>query len=80
MFATTTKHKPVLAGPAYLGAYLAWNALPHLAIGGVTPDNVAQLAQLGCKGVAVSSSVCSAKDPGQAAADLSKAMRQDAVI
>ncbi|MFN3165832.1 MAG: thiamine phosphate synthase [Phycisphaeraceae bacterium] len=74
MFATTTKHKPELAGPAYLRDYLAWDALPHLAIGGVTPDNVAGLAALGCKGVAVSAAVCSAHDPRAAAASLIEAM------
>ena len=39
MFPTTTKHKPTLAGPAYLGSYLAdpnLSARPHLAIGGIT--------------------------------------------
>jgi len=66
MFATTTKHKPDLAGPAYLREYLAdplCRARPHLAIGGITPDNIAELAAVGAKGVAVSSAVCSSADP-----------------
>lgn len=74
MFHTTTKHKPVLAGPSYLAEYLAWGGLPHLAIGGITPGNIAELAAVGCRGVAVSSAVCSAKDPGQAAATLCQAL------
>lgn len=63
MFLTQTKHKPVLAGPAYLRAYLAWDKLPHLAIGGVTPENTDTLRQIGCRGVAVSSAICAAQDP-----------------
>lgn len=72
MFATTTKHKPVLAGPAYLKAFLASPAgkLPHLAIGGISAANLPELLAVGCRGIAVSSAVCSATDPGQAAAEL----------
>jgi len=63
MFFTQTKHKPVLAGPAYLREYLAWGKLPHLAIGGVTPTNTDTLREIGCQGVAVSSAICAANDP-----------------
>jgi len=69
MFPTTTKDKPRIAGPEYLRAYLAEPTLaarPHLAIGGITPDNVRQLAEAGCRGVAVSSAVCAAPDPAEA--------------
>jgi thiamine-phosphate pyrophosphorylase len=64
MFSTTTKHKDVIVGPAYLREYAAWNKLPHLAIGGITPDNLDQLVDTGVRGVAVSSAVCAAADPG----------------
>lgn len=67
MFATTTKHKPHLAGPDYLRDYLAGIDLPHLAIGGITPQNLDTLTQAGVKGIAVSAAICSAKDPAQAA-------------
>lgn len=63
MFPTTTKHKPILAGPAYLKEYLDWNHLPHLAIGGINAGNIAELIAVGVHGVAVSSAVCKAKDP-----------------
>jgi thiamine-phosphate pyrophosphorylase len=69
MFPTTTKHKPDIAGPAYLREYLAdpqTARVPHLAIGGITPDNIDRLVACGCKGVAVSSAVCSAPDPERA--------------
>lgn len=75
MFPTTTKHKPDLAGPAYLREYLQWDGLPHLAIGGITPSNIAELVKAGCQGVAVSSAICSATNPGEVAARLCKAMR-----
>ena len=76
MFATTTKHKPVLAGPQYLRNYLAWAGLPHLAIGGISPDNVARLVEAGVRGVAVASAVCSAKDPAAVVAKLVDAIEQ----
>jgi len=63
MFPTTTKHKPVIAGPAYLKEYLAWNQLPHLAIGGINTGNIDELVAAGGQGVAVSSSICRATDP-----------------
>lgn len=66
MFPTTTKRKDVIAGPAYAAGYLAWGRLPHLAIGGITPGNVSELAVAGVRGVAVSSCVCRADDPGEA--------------
>jgi thiamine-phosphate pyrophosphorylase len=80
MFPTTTKHKPTLAGPAYLHDYLAdpnLSARPHLAIGGITPDNAAELWTGGCRGIAVSSAVCSAKSPAQACERLLAAMRTE---
>lgn len=66
MFPTTTKDKPRLAGPEYLRTFLN-DALtcdrPHLAIGGITPDNVQLLVDAGCRGVAVSSIVCASAHP-----------------
>jgi thiamine-phosphate pyrophosphorylase len=63
MFATTTKRKDRIAGPAALRAYVAWGRLPHLAIGGITPENVDQLTAVGGRGIAVSAAVCGADDP-----------------
>ncbi len=67
MFPTTTKQKDVIVGPAYLTQYLDWCAqstgLPHLAIAGINEHNLAELVAAGVRGVAVSSAVCSAKDP-----------------
>lgn len=74
MFVTTTKHKPDLAGPAYLRAYRAWGGLPHLAIGGISPVNIAALVQAGAQGVAVSSAICSATNPGGVTREMVKAL------
>ncbi len=63
MFATTTKHKDVIVGPDYLRQYVAWGKLPHLAIGGITSNHIAELSGAGVRGVAVSRAVCSADDP-----------------
>ena len=68
MFATSTKHKPTIAGAAYLREYLAEPAtagVPHVAIGGITPENVGELGAAGCRGVAVSGAVCGAAEPGE---------------
>jgi thiamine-phosphate pyrophosphorylase len=66
MFETTTKHKPHIAGPRALAEYLADPLLarhPHLAIGGISPETVGALVDVGVKGVAVSSCVCAAREP-----------------
>ncbi len=73
MFPSTTKAKPALSGPEYLRAYLADDRtarIPHLAISGISAANVATLAEAGCRGVAVSSSVCGAADPEAAAREI----------
>jgi thiamine-phosphate pyrophosphorylase len=65
MFTTTTKPRPT-SGLAYLQQYLADPALaptPHLAIGGISPDNIATLRTGGARAIAVSSCVCRASDP-----------------
>ncbi len=69
MFASTTKDKPHLAGPEYLGEYLANPAtarVPHLAIGGITEENISRLAAIGCRGVAVSAAVIKKQRPAVA--------------
>jgi thiamine monophosphate synthase len=64
MFATALKPEHTPSGPAYLRAFIErYPGTPHLAIGGITPENVHQLVEAGCRGAAVSSAVCSADDP-----------------
>ena len=77
IFSSTTKPKPTLAGLDLLRDHLADPAtarLPHLAISGITPANIAQLASVGCRGVAVSSAVCSTDDPASACTSLLASM------
>lgn len=66
MFVSSTKLKPALSGVEYLRQYLAEpgvREIPHLAISGINHDNITLLAAAGCRGVAVSSLVCSSEDP-----------------
>jgi len=66
MFPSTTKPKNEIAGEAYLRAFLAdrrVSHLPHLCIGGITPENAGSLVDAGARGLAVSSAVCGADDP-----------------
>jgi len=77
MFSTPTKAREV-SGSQYLRRFLgiaaAGRPMPHLAIGGVTPDNVGELVKAGCRGVAVSSAVCGAADPAGACRAILRAM------
>lgn len=63
IFATATKHRKP-SGLAYLKQFVAkYPHQPHLAIGGITPQNVSQVIDAGARGVAVSSVVCGATKP-----------------
>ncbi len=71
MFATTTKEKNHISGPPYLRQFReAFTQTPHLAVGGISPDNVEQVVVAGAAGVAVSSAICAAEDPATVAAAL----------
>lgn len=73
----TSALKPGLApsGMSFLREFLASHPhTPHLAIGGITPENVGALVAAGCHGVAVSSAICAASDPRIAAARLRAAL------
>lgn len=74
MFPSLTKHKQTIAGPAYLRQYCQWDRLPHLAIGGITSDNISLLVKAGAQAVGVSRAVCSAADPAQVARRLAEAL------
>lgn len=77
MFASTTKPDRPPAGPELLRRCLSDAAVscrPHLAIGGITPDNAAQIRAAGGRGIAVSSAVCRAADPAEVCRRLRDAM------
>lgn len=83
MFPTTTKVDLVTKGPELLAKVLEDAVLsqhPHLAIGGISLDNVDQLVAVGCRGIAVSSAVCSAEDPGQACRDLLERLPEEPTL
>ncbi len=83
MFPSSTKPKPTLAGPDYCRAYLAdpvTARLPHLAISGITPDNLPQLTTAGCRGIAASSAVCGAPDPQSVCFALAEQLPAGAVV
>ncbi len=66
VFASTTKQRPTLAGTGLVRAYLedpGTQETPHLAISGITPENVGGLVEAGARGVAVSGAVCSSRRP-----------------
>ncbi|MCJ7543170.1 MAG: thiamine phosphate synthase [Phycisphaerae bacterium] len=68
IFATTTKDAGPPVGTALLQEVSSAVLLPIVAIGGITPDNAAQIVAAGGKCLAVSSAVCAAADPQDAAA------------
>lgn len=74
MFETTTKQKNFIAGKEYLQSYLRECSLPHLAIGGISTDNLHELVRIGCKGIAVSSCVCRSSEPDAVCAQLLSAL------
>ena len=66
MFPTGSKAGFRLVGPALIRAVRAEIAAPLIGIGGITPDNVAEVIRAGADGVAVIAAVGAAPDPGAA--------------
>ena len=67
MFATQTKEKPRIVGPAYAAEAQQKIPLPLVPIGGITVENLHQLTQLGIPRVAVCSAIISQQDPAAVA-------------
>jgi thiamine-phosphate pyrophosphorylase len=75
MFPTRTKATANLSGLKYLRAFRAkYPAMPHLAIGGIDAENVKRVVDAGARGVAVSSTVCGAANPGAVVKKLLRAI------
>ena len=71
MFPTAIKPDRRPAGAAYLRAFLEhFPQVPHLAIGGITPENVPALLDAGVRGIAVSGCVCESPQPGEVVREL----------
>ena len=67
MFPTTTKPEFQLVGPALARQVRPLVRVPLVGIGGITPENAAEVVRAGADGVAVISAVCGAPDPTAAA-------------
>ena len=81
MFASPTKPDVAPSGPAYLRAYLAaFPHVPHLAIGGIDAARAAELAALGCRGVAIGAAACAAPDPAAAVHAIRAALDRSASV
>jgi thiamine-phosphate pyrophosphorylase len=77
VFSTPTKTDTAPAlGLEGVAAIRAAVSLPLVGIGGVKPENAAEILRAGCDGVAVVSAIVSAPDPQQAAAELKTIIRQ----
>lgn len=75
MFESALKPDLAAAGPALLRAFVEQHpGVPHLAIGGITPRNIGALRDVGCRGVAVSTAVCGAPDPGSVVREMVSAL------
>ena len=67
MFPTTTKPIKHLVGPPLARRVRPLVRVPLIGIGGITPENAAEVIAAGCDGVAVISAVGAAPDPAAAA-------------
>jgi thiamine-phosphate pyrophosphorylase len=74
IFGTTAKQGTRPSSPERLAQVKAAVRVPVIGIGGINPENVAQVMAAGADGVAVISAVCSALDPEAAARELIAAM------
>jgi thiamine-phosphate pyrophosphorylase len=75
IFPTGTKPNFQLVGPELIRSVRSHVPVPLVGIGGITPDNVAEVIRAGADGVAVISAVCGAADPAGAAARFLAAIR-----
>ncbi len=78
MFASAVKPEYGVAGPGYARAAIARLdevGLPHVAIGGITADNVGELASAGVKRIAVCTAILGAEDAGKMSGLLKNALK-----
>lgn len=76
-YATASHPERSPAGPDAVAAAVAPAGRPVLAIGGVTPGRVRELAPLGVHGVAVMSGVWSRRDPARAVTRYLQVLREE---
>ena len=78
VFATPSHPGRTGAGPGMVARVHAAVSLPLLAIGGVTPERVPELLGAGASGVAVSSGIWGAADPGAAVHEFLRSLPEGA--
>jgi thiamine-phosphate pyrophosphorylase len=66
-FRSETKPRDFLPGPEYARQVAAEISIPAVAIAGICCDNVDQVLATGMRAVAVTSAICAAEDPREAA-------------
>jgi thiamine-phosphate pyrophosphorylase len=74
IFATSSKPVAKPVGIKALREVAAAISIPVLAIGGINPENAAEVIEAGASGAAVISAICRAEDPREATQALVKAM------
>jgi thiamine-phosphate pyrophosphorylase len=73
MFSSTIKPEREPSGMKFLREFVAhYPSTPHLAIGGITLDNIAHVRKAGAQGIAVSTAICASENPG----DVTRSMLQ----
>jgi thiamine-phosphate pyrophosphorylase len=81
MFASDVKPARKPSGADYLRAFIErYPAIPHLAIGGITPGNASEMVDAGARGVAVSSCVCGADHPAEVVAAIRRIVEGAAAL
>ncbi len=75
VFVSQTKSFDALAGLEFVSQAAAEIGLPWYAIGGISPQNVREVCDAGATRVAVSSVICTARDPQVVASSLVSSVR-----
>jgi thiamine-phosphate pyrophosphorylase len=75
VFPSGTKKFSAFAGLDFVREVAAEIRLPWFAIGGITPENIAQVKAAGAIRVAVSGAIATSEEPGAIAARLNAALQ-----
>ncbi len=76
IFVTGTKPQVTPSGPALVEAFVGrYPDVPHLAIGGITPQNIDRLVDVGVRGVAVSRAICATEHPARVVTTMRDALQ-----
>ena len=75
MFATTTKPREHVPGPALIAQVRHLTSLPLVAVGGITPENVSQVMAAGVRCVCVCAAVISQANVADAARTMKQALQ-----